>query len=125
MSDATFQLYNPLEGGEGRSLVIMNATKETAHPIEPAIYIQLQAEAMFGVRLSSVRLSELLVRFYGYRIAEAVAPELIDIRQTRDEADADELYSNEAFERHGLFGAIHQSIPCDVVTVAERLAEVS
>lgn len=125
MTEATFQLYNLLEGECGDSLVMMNATKETSHPVEPAIYIQLQAEALFGVRLSAARLGELLVRFYGYQKVEAVSPELIDIRLARDEADTDDIYFNEAFERHGLFAAIRQSIPCDVVTVSERLAEVS
>ncbi len=122
----SYQLFNPVEGDKLVSAVIFNRTQETKHPIEPAVYIQLQAEATFGVRLSASRLSDILVQFYGYGVtSESYAVDIIDVKQAREDADADGVYGNDALERHGLFAAIRQSIPCDVVTVSERLAEVS
>ncbi|HHY0447690.1 TPA: hypothetical protein ACVU4T_004663 [Vibrio parahaemolyticus] len=90
------------------------------------MYIQLQAEALFGVRLGAVRLSALLAQFYGYRIVgSAERIERVDVRLAREEAETDEVYHNEALARDGLVSAIRQSIPGDVVTLSERLAEVS
>ncbi|WP_181028055.1 hypothetical protein, partial [Vibrio jasicida] len=106
--------------------LLNNVTQETAHPMVPAVYIQLQAEALFGVRLGAVRLSALLAQFYGYRIVgSAERIERVDVRLAREEAETDEVYHNEALARDGLVSAIRQSIPGDVVTLSERLAEVS
>ena len=120
-----YQLFNPVEsvGGE-KSL--FNVTKETAHPIEPAVYVQLQAEALYGVRLGARRLSEILVQFYGYCWIEGELPvslERVDVRQAREDADTNDVFYNDAFERDGLIRAIHQSIPRDVVTLSESLNE--
>ncbi|WP_408686858.1 hypothetical protein [Vibrio sp. TBV020] len=89
------------------------------------MYIQLQAEALFGVRLGAARLSELLILLYGYAQAkEGTKAETMDVRQAREDVDTDALYHNEALARSGLYAAIRQSIPGDVVTVSEQLAEV-
>ena len=72
------------------------------------------------------RLSELLVQFYGYDVARVIrgGVETLDVRQAREDADTEDVYANESLERHGLFAAIRQSIPGDVVTLPERLMEV-
>ncbi|WP_367971686.1 hypothetical protein RJD38_21850 (plasmid) [Vibrio scophthalmi] len=91
-----------------------------------AVYVQLQAEALYGVRLGARRLGEILVQFYGYRWVKGPLPillEKVDVRQAREEVDTDDLFHNEALDRNGLIRAIRQSIPCDVVTLAERLDE--
>nr|WP_014343683.1 hypothetical protein [Aliivibrio fischeri]AEY78271.1 hypothetical protein [Aliivibrio fischeri] len=120
-----YQLFNPVESvGDEKSL--FNVSKETAHPIEPAVYVQLQAEALYGVRLGARRLSEILVQFYGYCWIEGELPvslEKVDIRQAREDVDVDDVFDNEAFERDGLIRAIHQSIPRDVVTLSGSLSE--
>ena len=120
-----YQLFNPVEsvGGE-KSL--FNVTKETAHPVEPAVYVQLQAETLYGVRLGARRLSEILVQFYGYCWIEGELPvplERVDVRQAREDADTNDVFYNDTFERDGLIRAIHQSIPRDVVTLSESLNE--
>ncbi len=125
-----YQLFNPVESSAQAQSVLVNVSGETVHPIDVVVYIQLQAEALFGVRLGVKRLSELLVRFYGYRVARIVRDnvtdvERIDVRAIREDADTDDVYHNEALARDGLIGAIRQSIPRDVVTVSEHLAEVS
>ena len=126
MTKRAYQLFNPIEQVVRPLPLLNNVTQETAHPMVPAVYIQLQAEALFGVRLGAVRLSALLVQFYGYRIVGAAERiERVDVRLAREEAQTDEVYHNEALARDGLGSAIRQSIPGDVVTLAERLAEVS
>lgn len=126
MTKRAYQLFNPIEQVVRPLPLLNNVTQETAHPMVPAVYIQLQAEALFGVRLGAVRLSALLVQFYGYRIVGAAEHiERVDVRLAREEAEADEIYHNEALARDGLVSAIRQSIPVDVVTLSERLAEVS
>ncbi len=118
-----FVLFNPVESKLGER-AIFNVSGETPHPIEPAVYVQLQAEAIFGVRLGAHRLSEILVQFYGYRWVKGALPlvyERVDLRQARDDADTEDIFHNEALERDGLVGAIRQSIPGDVVTLSERL----
>ncbi len=126
MTKRAYQLFNPIEQVVRPLPLLDNVTQETAHPMVPAVYIQLQAEALFGVRLGAVRLSALLAQFYGYRIVGAPQRiERVDVRLAREEAETDEVYHNEALARDGLVSAIRQSIPGDVVTLSERLAEVS
>ncbi|CAH1539862.1 hypothetical protein THZG08_760007 [Vibrio owensii] len=126
MIKRAYQLFNPIEQVVRPLPLLNNVTQETTHPMVPAVYIQLQAEALFGVRLGAVRLSALLVQFYGYRVVGAAEHiERVDVRLAREEAEADEIYHNEALARDGLVSAIRQSIPGDVVTLSERLAEVS
>lgn len=130
MSKFGYQLFNPVESSVSAQPVLVNASAETVHPIEPVVYIQLQAEALFGVRLGVKRLSELLMQFYGYQVARVVRDkvtdiERLDVRVAREDADVEDIYHNEALARDGLIGAIRQSIPGDVVTLSERLAEVS
>ncbi|CAH1593894.1 hypothetical protein THF1C08_330088 [Vibrio jasicida] len=126
MTKHAYQLFNPIEQVVRPLPLLNNVTQETTHPMVPAVYIQLQAEALFGVRLGAVRLSSLLAQFYGYRIVGAAEHiERVDVRQAREEAETDEVYHNEALARDGLVSAIRQSIPGDVVTLSERLAEVS
>jgi len=123
-----YQLFNPVEGDNVNVPVLINHSGETMHPIEPVVFIQLQAEATFGVRLGVKRLSELLMQFYGYGVGRLVRDggvEKVDVRQARDEADVEDVYANESLERHGLFAAIRQSILGDVVTLSERLMEVN
>lgn len=120
-----YLLHNPVEAVVADK-ALFNFTHETSHPIEPAVYVQLQAEALYGVRLGARRLGEILVQFYGYRWVKGPLPillEKVDVRQAREEADTDDLFHNEALDRDGLIRAIRQSIPCDVVTLAERLDE--
>ncbi len=126
MNKPIYHLFNPIEGDSNRAMFLVNRTQETKHPIEPAIFIQLQAEALFGVRLTASRISEILVQFYGYdKAVNAAGVERIDVKQARDDVDTDTCYGNASFERDGLFAAIRQSIPGDVVTVSEYLAEAS
>lgn len=126
MTKRAYQLFNPIEQVVRPLPLLNNVTQETVHPMVPAVYIQLQAEALFGVRLGAVRLSALLVQFYGYRIVGAAEyVERVDVRLAREEAETDEIFHNEALARDGLVSAIRQSIPGDVVTLSERLAEVS
>ncbi|MFM2623579.1 hypothetical protein [Vibrio owensii] len=126
MTKHAYQLFNPIEQVVRPLPLLNNVTQETAHPMVPAVYIQLQAEALFGVRLGAVRLSALLAQFYGYRIVGAAERiERVDVRLAREEAETDEVFHNEALARDGLVSAIRQSIPGDVVTLSERLAEVS
>ena len=121
-----YQLFNPVEGDKVVVPTLVNHTGETLHPVEPVVFIQLQAEATFGVRLGVKRLSELLVQLYGYRIVRHGAGELerLDVRQAREDADTNDVYANESLERHGLFAALRQSIPGGVITLSERLMEV-
>ncbi|EGQ8535741.1 hypothetical protein [Vibrio parahaemolyticus] len=124
-----YQLFNPVEP-KAQVPTLVNTSYETAHPLEPVVYIQLQAEALYGVRLGCVRLSSLLVQFYGYNVARVVRDnvdeiEKLDVRMARDDADTHDVFHNEAYARPGLVAAIRQSIPGDVVTLSERLAEVS
>lgn len=128
MSKFGYQLFNPVESSVSAQPVLVSG--ETAHPIEPVVYIQLQAEALFGVRLGVKRLSELLMQFYGYQVARVVRDKItdierLDVRAAREDADVEDIYHNEALARDGLIGAIRQSIPGDVVTLSERLTEVS
>lgn len=126
MTKHAYQLFNPIEQVVRPLPLLNNVTQETTHPMVPAVYIQLQAEALFGVRLGAVRLSALLAQFYGYRIVgTAERIERVDVRLAREEAETDEVFHNEALARDGLVSAIRQSIPGDVVTLSERLAEVS
>ncbi|EHH1077207.1 hypothetical protein ACJZRZ_003821 [Vibrio parahaemolyticus] len=124
-----YQLFNPVEPHMSVP-VLVNTSYETSHPLEPVVYIQLQAEALYGVRLGVTRLSALLVQFYGYNVARLVRDkmdeiETLDVRMARDDADANDVYHNERYARPGLVAAIRQSIPGDVVTLSERLAEVN
>ncbi|RJX68627.1 hypothetical protein DZ860_16660 [Vibrio sinensis] len=124
-STMAYQLHNPVEPLTAEKAVF-NFTHETSHPVEPAVYVQLQAEALYGVRLGARRLSEILVQFYGYRWIKGALPvllEKVDMRQAREDADTDDLFHNESLVRDGLIRAIRQSIPCDVVTLSERLDE--
>lgn len=121
-----YQLFNPIEGDKVVVPTLVNHTGETLHPIEPVVFIQLQAEATFGVRLGVKRLSELLVQFYGYRVIRDGLgnTQRVDVRQAREDADTNDVYANESLERHGLFAALRQSIPGGVITLSERLMEV-
>ena len=120
-----FLLFNPIESCVVER-ALFNVSRETRHPIEPAVYIQIQAEAVFGVRLRAHRLSEILVQFYGYRWVKGALPillERVDVRLAREEADTNDVFHNDALEREGLIGAIRQSIPGDVVTLSKRVDE--
>ncbi|MFM2666600.1 hypothetical protein AAFX24_17350 [Vibrio mediterranei] len=122
----SYLLVNPFESIAEPFIEIKNVTRETQHPIEPAMYIQLQAEALFGVRLGTRRLTELLVQFYGYQVFKTYDPEqveYIDIIEAREMVDANALYHDETLGREGLMAAIRQSIPGDVVTLSEQQAE--
>ncbi len=121
-----YQLFNPIEGDKVVVPTLVNHTGETLHPIEPVVFIQLQAEATFGVRLGVKRLSELLVQFYGYRVIRDAlgSTQRVDVRQAREDADTNDVYANESLERYGLFAALRQSIPGGVITLSERLMEV-
>ncbi|WP_104037924.1 hypothetical protein [Vibrio jasicida] len=92
MTKRAYQLFNPIEQVVRPLPLLNNVTQETAHPMVPAVYIQLQAEALFGVRLGAVRLSALLAQFYGYRIVGAAEHiERVDVRLAREEAETDEI----------------------------------
>ncbi|GAD76232.1 hypothetical protein [Vibrio azureus] len=115
-----YQLLNPLETES--SLLIQNLSRETSHPIEPAMYVQLKSEEIFGVRLSAKRLGQILVQLYGYKVIEtAETVEQVDVREAREHVEVKDVSENSSLDRDGLIKAIRQSIPHDVITLDERL----